>query len=458
MHLSEGKKSSDIAPAAELTLIKSLGGTTKKGDLSDEILTKIINGDYKDVELPAGSKNTYSKQKKWNFKDISNAKTKEEALIITTAGTVKKVRGKYERICQLNVSGTTTPNDSYLGQLSTLYKVAKLSGVTIKNKVAAGISYEKMQVDNLDAWMKTYLSNHVALPLLVDGKEMNVKIDGGAKIGGSPKADIGLGIGGNSNFWISYKHGEYKDDSGKTLKASFQQYGSVKTFYDKEFNSAVESKVGSQVDSFLSAVASQIKSDGYYFPGCTGIKELQSGQHVIMQGEKETLSPTENKKLWAVNFTRVNNVVKQVGKTNLYILDISGWSKRRSILNLGSVGQDIAMLSIFGTDYPSGKPGVNNVNVLLQDHTAMNVGFAVNSDGEATHVDISVSNKGHIMFNPKIYGSAVKFPSFASFYEPYFLARYTGEQNIGFNGGKDFMIGVRLLVMPASQTKDGSDI
>ena len=46
-----------------------------------------------------------------------------------------------------------------------------------------------------------------------------------------------FGIKNKSNFWVSYKHGEYKDSSGKELKSSFQQYGTLKTFYTKEFNS-----------------------------------------------------------------------------------------------------------------------------------------------------------------------------------------------------------------------------
>jgi hypothetical protein len=57
------------------------------------------------------------------------------------------------------------------------------------------------------------------------------------------------------------------------------------------------------------------------------------------------------------------------------------------------------------------------------------------------------------MWNPKIYGGGAKFPSFSKIYEPYLVARYTGESRMKTKDG--LMIGVRLLIMPASQTKGG---
>ena len=38
------------------------------------------------------------------------------------------------------------------------------------------------------------------------------------------------------------------------------------------------------------------------------------------------------------------------------------------------------------------------------------------------------------------------------------VARYTGEMDIGWNGGKNFMFGARLLIMPKSQAKGKKDI
>ena len=50
------------------------------------------------------------------------------------------------------------------------------------------------------------------------------------------------------------------------------------------------------------------------------------------------------------------------------------------------------------------------------------------------------------------------FPKFAENYEPFFVVRYTGEMNVGWNNGKDIIIGGRVLIMPRSQTKEGTDI
>ena len=119
----------------------------------------------------------------------------------------------------------------------------------------------------------------------------------------------------------------------------------------------------------------------------------------------------------------------------------------------GDVGKKVAMMAIFGNDYFTGKAGINNCHILMQDNVAFSVGFAVNDDGEATAVHIGVSNAGHIMWNPQIYGGAEKFPSFGAQYEPYMVARYTGESKMVVKDG--LMIGCRLLINPESQTKGG---
>ena len=73
-------------------------------------------------------------------------------------------------------------------------------------------------------------------------------------------------------------------------------------------------------------------------------------------------------------------------------------------------------------------------------------------------INLEVSNKGHIMWNPKMYGGSEKFPKFAEPYEPHLVARYTGNMNIGWNSGKEYIIGARLLVMPKSQVSGKKDI
>ena len=455
-NLTEAKE--DVTPHSDSKIIRKMGATS---NVSDKQVNDIINGNYKDEPI-SGKGSSYDVSKNsYTLSDLKSTITKQpdKKLYITTAGTVIKVRSQYgERIAHLNVSKAKTPTDSYLGKISTLYKLSKESGVEVKDKVAPGIGYEKMQIDNLDNHMSEMLrmSNHKTLSLFINGKDTGVDIDGGAKVPGSPKADLALGIKGTPNFFISYKHGDYVDLSGKELKPSYQQYGSLKTFYTKEFNSAFEDDIiGKTTDNFLNDVASEIKKDASFFPNVTELKEVD-GKITVVQGKKET--PTDWKvgsELWKSNFKRFNKIVGS-GK-NLYVLDKSGWAVRRSLLKVPG-GKDISLLSIFGKDYSSGKGGINNCNILMQDSAAFTVSLMTDEEGNGKGINLEVSNKGHIMWNPKMYGGSEKFPKFAEPYEPHLVARYTGNMNIGWNSGKDYIIGARLLVMPKSQVSGKKDI
>ena len=138
-------------------------------------------------------------------------------------------------------------------------------------------------------------------------------------------------------------------------------------------------------------------------------------------------------------------------------MDKSGWAVRRDLSKVPG-GKEISLLSIFGKDYNSGKGSINNCHVLMQDSGAFGVQLMTDADGLATGVNIEVSNKGHLMWNPKIYGGKTTFPKFADGYKPYLVARYTGEMDIGWKNGKKILFGARLLVMPKGQAKGKKDI
>ena len=141
---------------------------------------------------------------------------------------MKKIRSPYGvRIAQMNVSKSSNPTETYFGKVYTLYQFAKSMGnkVEIVKKLAPGISYEKMQVDNMVTRMNSMfpMSDSSPLQLHINGQDMKVDINSSIKVPGSPKADLALGQGKKANFWISYKHGDYIDKTGKELPASFQQ-------------------------------------------------------------------------------------------------------------------------------------------------------------------------------------------------------------------------------------------
>jgi hypothetical protein len=429
----------------ELSIVKQIGGD----DITQEDADKISS--LGTQALTAGSGNTYDPSKKeYSIADLKSIISKQGKLVITTAGSVTKVRSQYgERICQLSKK-VKQGSDKHLGRVHTLLKLIQL-GAEIKGKVAAGIGYENMQVENIDKWMKTNLGKKKSLPLFIKGRDTGVEIDGGAKVSGVPKADLAFGIGGKPTFFISYKHGAMFDSSGNELKASFQQYGSISSFFNKKFTAQMDKLPGvkKMIDDFVEAVKKQVSKSGKVYKNVTQIRS-EKGTWILTAGGKDIIPKDQNSKLWTKHVSKINKMKPK----NLYVLEnASGWSRRRSVLKGGNVGKKVAMMAIFGGDYFTGKPGINNCNILMQDNAAFSVGFAVNDDGEATAVHIGVSNAGHIMWNPEIYGGAEKFPSFGKQYEPYMVARYTGESKMVVKDG--LMIGCRLLINPASQTKGG---
>jgi hypothetical protein len=455
-NLTEAKEV--IKPHADSKLIKKLGANK----LSDEVINGIINGDYPDSPL-SGAGSTYNVgKKKYTYDDIKKALSNQpdKKLFLTTAGTVIKVRSQYgERICHINVSKSDKPKKTYMGQISILYKTSKLSGVEVKDRVAAGIGYEKMQAENMTANINAMIpKGHTPLPLYIDGKDTGVDIDGAAKISGVPKADLAFGIKGTPNFYVSYKHGDYVDATGKELPASYQQYGSLKTFYNKQFNSAFAGTIiGKSTDKFLDTVIKQ--KDFTVFKGMTDVSVNKKGFIVIHQGKKKTTTKwTQKIQLWKpTRFKRVTNILKKKSKINAYFMDKSGWAVRRDLSKVPG-GNDISLLAIFGKEYASGTAGEFNCNILMQDSAAFTVSMMTDEAGDAAGVNLEVSSQGHLMWNPKIYGGSSKFPKFVEPYKPYLVARYTGEMDIGWSGGSKFLFGARLLVMPKSQAKGKKDI
>ena len=451
--------SEEVKPHSDSKLVRKFGAISV---VSDEEVNDIISGKYKDETL-SGAGSSYNLNKsQYSYDDLKKevANQPDKKLYITTAGTVIKVRSQYGvRICHMNTSKAKKPSDAYLGKISTLYKLSKINGVETKDKLAPGIGYEKMQVENLDANLNAMIpKGHTPLQLFIGGKDTGVDIDGGVKVPGSPKADLAFGIKGSPNFFVSYKHGDYVDLSGKELKPSYQQYGSLKTFYTKEFNSAFAGTIiGKSTDNFLEAVSKQ--KDFTSFKGMTDVSVDDKGFIVIHQGTKKTTTKwTQKIELWKPKrFTRVKNVLKKKPKIDAYFMDKSGWAVKRDLSKVPG-GNDISLLSIFGKDYSSGKGGVNNCNILMQDSVAFTVSMMSDENGDAQGVNLEVSNKGHLMWNPKIYGGSTAFPKFAEGYKPYLVARYTGEMDIGWNNGSKVLFGARLLVMPKAQAKGKKDI
>ena len=452
--LDEAKKLKKV-PKKDYDILYRIG----MDKYTDEIIN-VYNGIYKESIMKSGGGKTAFKRNSWKSNDLKLYATKfDKPLYVTTAGSVKKVRSPYGvRICQMKVSSSASPSAKYFGQVYALYNFIISMGnkVELKEKLPPGIGYEKMQVDNMVERMTAMfpMSDSLPLQLHIAGQDMGVDINSSIKVPGSPKADLALGQGKTPNFWISYKHGDYVDSNGNELPASYQQYGSLKSFFTKSFTiKAEDAGMEKLINDFLDACKGKAT---HTVNGVTGIKMVDDKVMLEVNGDFIE-SPTQNEDIWGKNFTWVQNRLKTIPQTNLHIVDKSGFSYRRSLLDQGKAGEKVTMMSIFGEDYGSGKSGVNNVDVLLQDSKAMDVAVMMNDD-IAKGINIEPGSTGHYMLNPELHGTSTKVPKFSQNYLPYLVIRYTGEMNIGWNGGADMFVGARFLINPASQSKKGTDI
>ena len=286
-------------PAEDVELLRKLGMSNSTDKIPD-----VYNGLFKSLPLGKGSGETAFKKSEYNLNDLKLYATKfNKNVFLTTAGSVKKIRSPYGiRIAQLNVSKSKNPTAAYFGKVYTLYQFVKSMGskLEIRDKLAPGIGYEKMQVDNMVNKMNAIfpMSDSQPLQLHIDGKDMGVDINSSIKVPGSPKADMALGQGKRANFWISYKHGDYIDRSGKELPASFQQYGSLKSFFTKQFtNKARDAGIEKLINEFLDAC---IKKATHTIKNVTGVKE-ENGTIFLEVNRKWIKSPSQNPKIWGKN-------------------------------------------------------------------------------------------------------------------------------------------------------------
>ena len=190
-------------PKSDIDLLKRLGMEKYSDKIRD-----VYDGVYKSLPLGKGSGETAFSKSDYTLNDLKLYSTKfDKKVFITTAGSVKKIRSPYGiRIAQLNVSTSNNPTSAYFGKVYTLYQFVKSMGskVELVEKLAPGIGYEKMQVDNMVNKMNNIfpMSDSLPLQLHIDGKDMKVDINSSIKVPGSPKADMALGQGKKANFWI----------------------------------------------------------------------------------------------------------------------------------------------------------------------------------------------------------------------------------------------------------------
>ena len=427
--------------------------------------------------LKAGSDNTFTKVDS-GYKEVLQYAKAYDKLILTYAGKTRKIRTPYgERICMLGTKDGFSRgklNKLYLDRIYTLALCAELiKNIELIPKAAPGIGYEEMQIDNLDKGLsdifkKVGKSKHQPLQLWINDQDMGVKINGGVKVEGVPKSDLSFGIDGKPGFWVSYKHGEYINDEGVVDKVSFQQYGSISSFFNKKFDDELKDLTGIRklMSGFFRDARKrmmEIEGNGSYsFRGATKLEFPSDYKTIIVTHDGgETIIDNikrDNVEQLSKNLPSFKTAVDESGFCDITILAKSGWSARKPIIDLGPVGVQITLLSIFGVNY-GGKAGEDNVNVLMQDAAPFTIGLRLEND-EVNGVNVQTSANGHVMFNPKMYGDSTQPPKFMEKYEPYMVLRYTGGLNQYFNeGGRPTgILGCRGLIMPKYHSKQDTDI
>ena len=374
----------------DIPLLRNLGilNSVPDEDLSDIINDKVnLSG----VSCGRGSGTTaFQDIQNYDLKALEKIIKKGDKFFITYAGTEKKLRTEYNiRICKWNNS--KKKNDVHYGRIAlmyTLYKKYK-SKIEVKERSAAGIGFEDMQIDELNNYFETLSSEPI--PLYVQGKPMGVKVNGSSTVSGVPKADFTLDNDGTPVFWVSYKHGEYykSGTSDINAKVPFQQYGSMSSFFNKSFEQKAGVKgLGGVSNVFLKDVIKKLKKDSY--KGVTAMKWLGKGEVELTMGKKTQVIkdkhgifaahsvPFYEKNVWKAGHKKIDlYLVPQ--KTGFY----RGFEKDPKYA-------DIAGATIYGTEFKKGNTKFNkeNVNILLQAKEKLTLDPMTNEDGEIHGINL----------------------------------------------------------------------
>lgn len=434
----------------DIPLLRNLGILNS---VTDEDLEDILNDkvDLSGVSCGRGSGNTaFQDIQNYDLKTLRNILKKSDKFYITFAGKEKKLRTEYNiRICKWDNS--KRKNDLNYKRVALMYKLYNefKSKIEVKAKNAAGIGQEDMQIAELNDYFKSISTQ--PLPLYVAGKDMGVKVNGSTTITGVPKADFSLNKDGTPVFWVSYKHGEYYDSKASDLKVGakvpFQQYGSMSSFFDKNFEQKTGVKGLNAISTqFLKAVTTNLKQS---FANVTAIKLLKGKDVEITMGTTKKVIQDEYSIFSARKAFYEKNLWKRHKKIDLYLVP-SKTGFYRSFEKDPKYAA-IAGASVYGTEFKKGntKFSKENVNILLQAKEKLTLEPMVDADGSIKGVNLNTRQAGHIVFNPNVPSTNKKI----SQYLPVFVLRHTKAQTFGFKEGSktNLIAGGRYLIMPQGQ-------
>jgi hypothetical protein len=392
----------------------------------------------------------------------------DKKFIVTTAAGVKKLRTPLgARVCEWDGSKIVMLTGALLRPDlldNTIERISKMAGgvellrclqilyllqewpdkFVQLDKSPPGIAYELMQIEAFNKDLKDLPPLYLKLPNDTDNyKDPNlgiIKIDGATEIKGTPKADFALSNNGKEVFWVSYKHGEYKEDITRPDDIPFQQYGSPKKGIYKD------KKLQSLVDEFLTEAVAEMRS--FYSRDDViqkGDESQPDGSLLNVMGYyQHRVIPQSRTKLKDTDITRFHIMIGKGGGTDkhpefashLFDADHRPFKTEANM---------IALKAIYGDNYGKvDKFGKQNVNVLLQTPKSATFKVVHNNEGDPDHAEMIMPDDSHLIKNPDLPESGP--------YLPCLYGRYSKAEYFIFNNKntkkKEAILGCRILVFP----------
>ena len=461
----------------ENTFYDVVGGSK----LDDDVFDKLNSGDNFDVDtenitFKGGSGKTYTpktigKTDDYTLDDIRKIIDEfEKPLFLTYTNNIIKLRTPFGvRILSQQVPTKTGSSD-----FKRLIALNKLKSeypdkIKVTAKLAAGLGYEQAQVENLNKVINEIiqLNNNESLDLYIDGQPQEVQITGALKRAGSGKADLALVNGKKEVYWISYKEGAYKTDEGKYSKVPFQQYGSLVTLYNQEYDGEM-SKFSNYLKTIIPEFLNSIKDKG---DGVAVFKDVNFNPLYNIKSAKDEFKFFENSKGDKIP---VSNSIKSfweelpwknfqdlIGSSTADVVIVEAASSfyNAFVDDNNKQSQILAGKSVYGLDFPSKEYSSENCNMLLQSDGTVEIQI-IGEDGEDNPKGINLEiqgSSGHVLFNPDLPVNS-NDPGYP--YTPALNMRHTKAMSFGYesSGKKTIYLAGRLLIMPIGNLKSATEI
>tara|TARA_Y100001938_G_scaffold148241_1_gene231369 strand:- start:44 stop:1525 length:1482 start_codon:yes stop_codon:yes gene_type:complete len=419
----------------DLKLLRNLGANES---VSDEDLQDIIDGNVNlsGVSCLQGPGITAFEDKSYDESSLKKILSDDNKFVLTYSGNEKKLRTQFNvRICKWNNS--KTKGDVNYKRIALMYKLIKdfSSKIEVRERVAAGTGYEDMQIASLNSFIENL--TETPIPLFVDGEDTGVDVNGSSIVKGVPKADFTLDKNGTPVYWVSYKHGEYYTSEREVnAKVPFQQYGSMSSFYDSNFEKAVGLKGLNTISNpFLDKSAKRLKEK---YIGVTGIKVNGKNVELTMGKKKKVIKDKYNIFGGKKKTFYQTNMWKSHKEVDIYVVPpkTGFYTELKDPTIIGA--------TIYGKDF--GKAfGKNNCNILLQAKEPLRLSPMLDGEGNLGGLNLDTTTAGHITFNPDIPKDRK-----VQQYLPVLLIRHTKDNVWGYKSGSrtKLFAGGRYLIMP----------